>query len=175
MNEINFFETKKKKIQINFDKKNLKYLIPIPLIILLVFYIVPKSIVAEKTKEVEKLESDILIMASKVNPPIDDNKDVLDLKIETIEQIEMISGLSTVSSDILEAVQISVPSSLFLNDLTVVNGQLTITGYAKSPNTIARFQNNLESQSIISDVFVSDIVKELGSYNFKLTANVGSF
>lgn len=182
MNELNFFETTKNKKQLNLNFNLNKLLLPIALIFILAFFVIPFIMLNKMTVKLDNEKTSLVNHKNTIsnniaaNTPAENPSISMEeqLKLDSIDVIESIESINKVSFELLNTIKSSIPNSLFLNSIDVNNGTILITGYSKSSNTVARFQNNLENSNLISDVFVSDIVKELGSYSFKLTATVGS-
>lgn len=187
MNEINFFEENKKKFKLNFsnfdtiDERYKKYILPLLIIVILLIFIIMNLTVTNKIKKLNSDISDLnfeLDAINNTNLSTDDitssSEEVIEQKRKSIEIIKGIEDYSNVSSDLLEEIKLAMPSNVFLNDMQINDGTITITGYAQSSNTVAKFQNNLEKSDLITNVFVSEINNDLGNFNFILTANVRS-
>lgn len=184
MNEINFFEQSRKKANIKFDFdfnfKYKKYVLPIVLIVLLFLFIILNLIASKKISILDdnlqqlKIEKTSLLYPTVKEDLLDESLAVLDAKRDTVSQIESLEQYSKVSAKVLDALKSSIPESLFFNQLLIDDGSLEMTGYAKSSNSIAQFQANLEKSDKFYDVFVSDIKSELGAYSFSLSAKVRS-
>lgn len=180
MNEINFFEvTKKKRKSISISNIN-TYMLPIALIVILVLFVIPIVLLNNQVAKLELqkaalmthkqtlTDSAMTTTSTDVSEPVDTTK------LATIENIKAIESFDKISYDTMDTIKSAIPSSLFLNNMTIADNTITITGYSKSSGTIAKFQNSLERSDNIKDVFVSDIVKDIGNYSFTLTAKVGS-
>ncbi len=183
MNEINFFEQNKKKLNIDlsaFDFKYKRYLIPAALIGVLGLFVISTLVLNNDIDSLTKEYND-LIAKENLLLQNQDNENLivkanseLEQKQQAVQYIENIGNLNNVSSVLIEDIKDSIPSSLFLKDFSIIDDKLVITGYALSANSVAKFQNNLLKTDRISEVFVSDITNELGNYNFTLTAKVRS-
>ncbi len=181
MNEINFFEDNKKKLDINFDSFDFKYkayILPIVVILILLVFIILNFTTSNKISNLENKKDNLQMQIDKFTEEknnagllLSENEEIK-LKQYSLNLIEKADNINSVSTSILETVKTSIPSSLFLSSLEINDGQLIITGYAKSTNIIAKFQNNLSKSDLFNDVFVSDITNDLGNYNFTLSAKV---
>ncbi len=179
MNEINFFEQNKRKIELNLDLdfKYKLYILPAVLVILLLIFIFSLVSVNRKIVDLQAESEKLTLQKTKLEFP---NKvagakpnSELEIKKQTVQAIENIENYDKISSKNLDVINASIPQSLFLDTLELNDQDVVITGYAKSSNIIASFQNNLETSEEFSDVFVSDITNQLGNYNFTLTAKIG--
>ncbi len=183
MNEINFFEDNKKKIDINLDNFDFKYkayILPAVLILVFVIFIILNITTNHKISNLNNQVANLNNQITNYEAANADAEKILSedeeikLKQYSLNLIESLDDVADVSTEALNQIKTAIPSSLFLSSLDMNDGELVITGYAKSTNTIAKFQNNLSKSELFSDVFVSDITNELGSYSFTLTAKVRS-
>ncbi len=183
MNEINFFEENKKKVKINlsgFDFKYKNFVLPIILLAVLVIFLLLSFLLNNKIKSLTEEYNSLLakennmVLSQQIQNNTVEVDSVFENKKYSVNAIENISNLNKVSSELVIDIKDAIPASLFLNDFSINDGVLTITGYSLSSNAVAKFQNNLLKNSNISEVFVSDITNELGNYNFTLTAKVRS-
>lgn len=170
LNELNFFENNNKKIYL---KQNfIKFVIFGFILATLVTYIYINFKITNLQIELNQLTQDRLnIVPSNLGSNITDE---LELKRNSVTSIESIENYENVNSDLLEQIKKSLPNNLFLNDMTINDNEIIITGYAKSLNIIANFQSNLSSNSLFNNVFVQNITNDLGNYIFTLTAKMES-
>lgn len=170
LNELNFFENNNKKIYL---KQNfIKFVIFGFILATLVTYIYINVKITNLQIELNQLTQDRLnIVPSNLGSNITDE---LELKRNSVTSIESIENYENVNSDLLEQIKKSLPNNLFLNDMTINDNEIIITGYAKSLNIIANFQSNLSSNSLFNNVFVQNITNDLGNYIFTLTAKMES-
>lgn len=183
MNEINFFEQRKREL-INIDI-NAYVISGIAIGVLLVGSILINANLSrdikalnnsinENTVELQQIQNEINEANAKASEEVTEEKTVIDIKTKTVQEIKKLSELKVVSSETIQAIQDSMPDLLFLSSLELVDDTLTLTGYTKSSNSVAQFQYNLNKTENIYNAFVPVIDNELGSYSFKITAKIRS-
>lgn len=174
LNELNFFEENNKKYISN--QNIIKFsLLAILLALILLFVGLNFKINDLQTSLNDLMETRLEIANSNIEEPDNsisetDSTDLLELKRDSVTNIQSINSYRNVNSNILEHIKNAIPVNLFLNDMILNEDGITITGYAKSLNLIASFQSNLNNDNLFTDVFVGNITNDLGNYVFTLTA-----
>lgn len=63
-----------------------------------------------------------------------------------------------------------VPEYVYVNAYNMTAGQVVISGYSDSYESIAQFQHQLRGMERFSEVFVPSVVEDQGNYVFTITA-----
>lgn len=172
LNELNFFEKNNKHSIVNINYIAV-IVIGIIFSFVLMFTYTTIRINYLKTQLYDSTVIEENLSVYGEDKEVNDDETSIALKRDTVSAIDNINEYIKVDSQSLNKIKDSMPSNLFINDMDIQDGKIYIVGYAKSPNIIANFQMNLESNSYFSDVFVKDITNDLGNYIFTLSAQLG--
>lgn len=184
LNEINFFDSKKRSSKSGVDTSNYKKYGIIAAVVLLLLILIMTNVILNRqiaalNAEVNDLnvQRDTLMTEFENQNPVSDTTDPASgktVKEQTILEIEALDSLNNIDSEIIIQIQNSIPANLFLSTLTLTGPDLVIKGYAKDSNSVAQFQYNLNQREVIHDAFVPTIDNKIGSYEFTINAKIRS-
>lgn len=81
--------------------------------------------------------------------------------------------ISEIKASHLRSIMSSTPNEAFYKDITIKNSILTLDGYTKNTQVVAKIMNNLESTNLYDDIVISKIVKDDDSgYTFTINATM---
>ncbi|QZY56979.1 PilN domain-containing protein [Crassaminicella profunda] len=178
MRDFNFFEpylSKNKKIT------NKKYLIPIGVFIVIIFFIIIPivNLINIKKTEEEVVSASNIINSSKdyikVQEVEDKSRKIQEMKhkIQMLQDLEAGMNEKDIINDFLiYTIRDMVPNDLFFKMITIDPEIVEIQGIAKNKMAIAELKYNLENVKYFQDIFIPAISGDDGSYTFTLTFTI---
>ncbi len=73
-------------------------------------------------------------------------------------------------SGLLTDISRSVPDNCYINDISIDNNTVNITGYADSYESVAQFQHQLRGVDRLKLVFAPNMAEDNSNYSFSIAA-----
>lgn len=174
MKDINFFKPYIDKKDLKFDRRIIYITLSTLGILTIIAYTVHNAIiikqeyekverlrkVVENSKTIDKVES-IKIKETELN--------VLRNTIEKIRELNsFIEKKDFIEESLLDMITSKVPKDLFLNSISIQDGDIHLVGISKDKWSIADFQRGLGDLKDIEENFVTNISLVESHYNFNI-------
>lgn len=174
MRDFNFFDPFIEKREYTFDKMIILYLI---LIIALLRILGNGGLnlikIASLNKEVSALSSVV------GGPETTEKIDEIKILIEEVETFKMevdqykyidesIARQNVINYELLININSKLPKGVFLNNMSIKDSQVQMSGFAEDKFSIAEFMQGISELEVVEDVFISNISEVEDYYNYNL-------
>lgn len=178
MKDLNFFESYIDKKRLNLNKSLILFsIIIIWVIFISCYYTLNQTEIKKVNKEIDKLK----ITA---NDEMNNEKliELIEKKQEVKKYEKTITDIKALDDDIeksrvidyyfLDIITSKMSDKMFFNSLRVDTDNLEIIGVVEDKNLVASFVKNVEVLDMFEEVFISNITKESGYFDFDLNINL---
>lgn len=90
--------------------------------------------------------------------------------LQTVSAVVLLTD--QVNATLIEDINKQTPDNLFLTELSITSGIISLKGYATQYDTVAQFAHNLRSISAIGEVMIPTVTEDNGNYGYSILAQL---